>query len=728
MHLNRFAKTLALAGLIPGSAFPVWGQTTAQLKTTDTELQLEAGPSQPRLVSLQSGGQEAWTNRASEALIDHVEIGGQSTPLVWKFNAQASHVAADQVDFVYDSAPPHLRLTWEWKARAAQGPVEHRILIRNLTAGEMWLPLQDSFAFNWQVDPTEKLEQLSIDKGGGTPTPEGTHQLPVVEGSTWKGASSTYAEDQSGEIIPWLLVQRAGNPAGGWHVGIEFSGCTRLALARKGDSLSGAVGLNPDLGDFRTRLEPDGSFETPTIFLGGFTGSTDDAGNALRRWEQKVLINPATWKKPNYPLLANNSWGNDVWVSEALALRMIRDSTELGFDMFHVDAGWFRGVGDWYPDPKKFPHGLAAIADDAHRHGLKFGLWVDWSQAGLDTEPGALNVRDPQVRDWLTLDPPADWKPEPFRGITIDIGVPAAQAWAQREVNRIVRDYHLDMLEHDGHLVAKGCPRDDHPHAPPNLKQIEITPGSHIADGQGGNSTDVSYHAVRAYYEIQSSLRKANPDLLLEICNDGGRMVDFGSAAHGDYFSITDTYDPLSNRRAFHDTSYVLPAAMLECYVEKWPTPQIENFRSMIRSGMMGWLTIMLDTTQWTPEQHAAAKAEFQLYKTRLRPFIRDADLYHISPRPDGVHWDGIEYFDPRREAGVVYAFRGSIETESSHAFVLQGLQPDTKYHLHFQDGSSPDAVVSGSDLGTAGLTVQLPQPTSSELIFIDRARPDPAH
>ena len=41
-------------------------------------------------------------------------------------------------------------------------------------------------------------------------------------------------------------------------------------------------------------------------------------------------------------------------------------------------------------------------------------------------------------------------------------------------------------------------------------------------------------------------------------------MVDFGSAAHGDYFSITDTYDPLSNRRAFYDTSHVLPAAMLE--------------------------------------------------------------------------------------------------------------------------------------------------------------------
>ena len=74
----------------------------------------------------------------------------------------------------------------------------------------------------------------------------------------------------------------------------------------------------------------------------------------------------------------------------------------------------------------------------------------------------------------------------------------------------------------------------------------------------GVNSTDVSYHAVRAYYDIYEQLRREHPGLLFEICNDGGRMVDFGSAAHGDYFSITDTYDPLSNRRAFYDTSYML--------------------------------------------------------------------------------------------------------------------------------------------------------------------------
>jgi alpha-galactosidase len=214
-------------------------------------------------------------------------------------------------------------------------------------------------------------------------------------------------------------------------------------------------------------------------------------------------------------------------------------------------------------------------------------------------------------------------------------------------------------------------------------------------------------------------LRKEHPGLLFEICADGGRMVDFGTAAHGDYFSITDSYDPLSNRRAFYDTSHVLPAAMLESYVEKWPTPRIENFRYMLRSGMMGWLTIMMDTTAWSAEQHAEAKKEIDLYKKELRPLIRDADLYHISPRPDGVHWDGVEYWDSKHHRGVVYAFRGTGPEESTHSFVLKGLDPSARYAISFNDHTSADGTVTGKELMENGLKVRLPDQNSSDLVFI---------
>jgi hypothetical protein len=248
----------------------------------------------------------------------------------------------------------------------------------------------------------------------------------------------------------------------GWYAGIEFSGRTRIALERHGGNVESKLGLNDELGVFQTRLTPGGSFETPMVFLGAFAGGLDGAGNQLRHWVRAVLGNPLTWEDPHYPLTVNNSWGSGMQVDEALALRMIGDSKELGLEMYHLDAGWFRGVGDWHPDAKKFPHGLAVIADEAHRQGLRFGIWVDWSQAGLGSGPGALNVRDPQVRDWLVNDLPSDWKlEEEFKGQTIDLGVPAARDYAAREVKRIVEDYHLDMVEHDGYVVAQACTRND---------------------------------------------------------------------------------------------------------------------------------------------------------------------------------------------------------------------------------------------------------------------------
>jgi hypothetical protein len=168
---------------------------------------------------------------------------------------------------------------------------------------------------------------------------------------------------------------------------------------------------------------------------------------------------------------------------------------------------------------------------------------------------------------------------------------------------------------------------------------------------------------------------------------------------------------------------------MLEAYVESWPRKSapssLENFRYMLRSGMMGWLSIMIDTTTWDAQHHKAAKEEIQLYKSQLRPLIRDADLYHISQRADGVGWDGIEYFDPQKGRGAIYAFRGSTKTEAKHKFVLRGLDPALRYQIRFHDHSTSDLILGGDVLLTAGLLVQLPIPKSSEIVFLE-ALPTP--
>jgi hypothetical protein len=688
-----------------------------------TVVVLEAGRASPRLTRLSFDGGQSWDNRTPEALIDHVEIAGAVEPLQWQFQAAASSAGQQLVRFVYESFHPHLRLIWEWRVRSSPGPLEHSIGIQNLSVTEIWLPLQDSFRFDFQIAPGQRLKQFWVEKGASAPSAEGTHSAPLKVGDEWMGTSSTYAHPAKGEpreIIPYLLVERAGLEETGWYLGIEFSGRTRITLGRSGDSISGEAGLNPAPGPYRTRLAAGETFETPAIFIGAFEGGPDGAGNLLRRWVRAALNNPLTIRNTSYPLLVSNSWGSGMAIQEEQARRMMQDAAALGLEMFHLDAGWFRGLGDWVSNPEKFPHGVGALADYAHKLGLRFGLWTDWTQAGDSTQPGALSVFDPHVRDWLTTDPPAHWKQEEFKGITIDIGYPPARQWAEARVTKVVRDFHLDMLEHDGYLVAQGCERPDHPHAPPDMAGVKRYMDEGFPWVEGSNSTDVSDRATRAYYEIQKALRRQFPALLFEVCNDGGRMVDFGSAAHGDYFSITDAYDPLGNRRAFYDASYVLPPAMLETYVEKWPTPRIENFRYMLRSGMLGWFTLMQDSTAWTTEQHEVARAEFALYKSKLRPLIREGDVYHVSDRPDGVHWDGMEYFDATTGGGVLYAFRGSTEQEDSHVFQLRGLRESGVYEVRFQDRSSQEYTATGEQLMRLGLKVEERVAKSSELVFFE--------
>ncbi|HSY37395.1 MAG TPA: alpha-galactosidase [Acidobacteriaceae bacterium] len=726
------AAVLFSVALQGGAASNPANSRTATLNSTDIHIVLIAGAQAPSLRSISGSPDNVWRNQEIESPPPMVYIDNASVPVTWTFKPDLSLADSHHVEFVYESAKPHLQLRWRWQVRAASGPIEHDIQIVNLSGQEIWLPLVDSLRLNFLVPVSAAIENLYIEKGADTPSAHGTHLDPVIDGYTWMGRSTTYAHPihgQQREIIPAEIVytttpRGSSKPdrATGWYAGIEFSGRTRITLERQGGNLKSVLGLNPELGPFRTRLLPHESFESPTIFLGAFTGSTDDAGNQLRHWVRSTLTNPKTWQDPEYPLLVNDSWGSAMQVDEALALRMIANSKDLGLDMFQLDAGWFRSVGDWYPDPQKFPHGLAFIADAAHHNGLRFGLWVDWAQAGLGTSSTALNVRNPEVNGWLVNDLAPDWKPEEFKGQTIDLGVPAAHQYASREVKRIVEDYHLDMLEHDGYLVAESCTRADHPHAPPD-GPLTITHDAGFDFALGANSTDVSYHAVRSYYSIYEKLRREHPGLLFEICNDGGRMVDFGSAAHGDYFSITDTYDPLSNRRAFFDASHLLPPAMLESYVEQVPTPNIHSFLYMLRSGMMGWTSIMLDTTAWSEQQRSIARHAFALYKTQLRPLIRDANLYHVSARPDGVHWDAMELWDPKQAAGVLFAFRGSILDEPRHSFRLAGLRDDAQYQIHCEDRSSPDRIVTGRELRLRGLSIHLQDPLSSELVFLRVAR-----
>jgi alpha-galactosidase len=139
----------------------------------------------------------------------------------------------------------------------------------------------------------------------------------------------------------------------------------------------------------------------------------------------------------------------------------------------------------------------------------------------------------------------------------------------------------------------------------------------------------------------------------------------------------------------------------------------------MLRSGMMGWCTIMLDMSKWKAEERAAAKRQFEIYKTKLRPLIAHGNLFHVSDRPDGVNWDGIEYVTPEMDKGVLFAFRGTTDF-GTHSFKLKGLDPKKRYEVSYEDGTGKPVTLSGQELMQQGIGVTLPGRETSELIFFE--------
>ncbi|HMI53582.1 MAG TPA: hypothetical protein VK525_18860, partial [Candidatus Saccharimonadales bacterium] len=287
----RGLRVVAALAVSLGSSYFVSAETTVTVRTADTTLMLRANAVSPELVEMSSAGGVPWRNHRPEKLLEFVEIreapsspssGIRKIPVHWKFNGPASQQDPQHVSFVYESGSPHLRLTWAWNARTGFGPIEHQIRIENLDAREYWIPLQDSFVFDWHVAPAERLEHLYIEKGADAPSEAGTHRVTIPAGYQWKGTSSPYGRSGKNaprEIIPWFLVQRTGKAQGGWYAGIEFSGRTRLTLQRDGESMRGEAGLDPNPGAYRTRLEPGGSFDVPPVFLGAFAQDTESAGN-----------------------------------------------------------------------------------------------------------------------------------------------------------------------------------------------------------------------------------------------------------------------------------------------------------------------------------------------------------------------------------------------------------------------------------------------------------------
>lgn len=72
-------------------------------------------------------------------------------------------------------------------------------------------------------------------------------------------------------------------------------------------------------------------------------------------------------------------------LDEQMLRRNAEIAARIGVELFVVDLGWARQIGDWHSDRQKLPNGLRSLSDYVHSLGMKFGLHFALGEAAPDS-------------------------------------------------------------------------------------------------------------------------------------------------------------------------------------------------------------------------------------------------------------------------------------------------------------------------------------------------------
>ena len=641
------------------------------VQTADTRLTIGIGPNDELLIRelARPGTDWNWTSQASAfPLVSQVRQRDQPTTLRWRFvRGELKGAAPQTLTLTFTNEAPALSLISKWVAQPGPGPVRQTMFIRNDGADTVTLLEQETFDVRVQ-GPDNRTRLWYFNDDGSIPDKTGVYQQPLANGFT---RSLTISEEQ--DYIPFVYVDAGG--AHGLYFGWEWS-IGRVALEATSSTEVRLRFGNRD--DFRTDLAAGATFEVPPGFVGAYAGDVDDGGNRLRKHlfahaMPTLLQTNTTFPRVQWNAFAPTGEKQGSWTPlERKYYPFIDDIAPLGFEEVVIDVGWWSSHGDpghIITHATNWPGGMPAAAKYAHDRGLRFGLY--------DNEP----------EDLTTVE-----------GIQERIS----------DVTYLIKDLHADFYRSDST-------------AGPVLK------GSH-GKGRSHYVEDAGYWACKGFYEVIDTLHARLPGFLWECCSGGGRIKDFGMARRAGRIQNQDRYYPLDARQSFYDSSHVMHPMQLAALDGSWAEWQATGSVFEFRSSSMGAAYWHPDAPNggnggpvWSADQKEAIRKAVATYKTRVRPLIRAGTLFHIFPRPDDRVWDGIEYFDPETQRGVVYVFKPRSAVETEHV-KLKGLAADTRYALSFEDGTNPPRSAPGQELMSTGVSITLEGTNVSELMFIEKA------
>lgn len=523
---------------------------------------------------------------------------------------------------------------WTFEAYETYGGEEDELRLRFRDAG-----LRITLHYRMRDDVVERWVTLD-NRGPGAVellrADSATWTLPEREGwrlsqlhGRWAAESRlvrtdlTYGEKVLGsrrghtghQHLPWVALDTDATEEHGevYSCALGWSGSWRIAVARLPHArvqITGGAG-HDDSG--LLMLRPGESYTTP-VFAGLWSGGGH--GGASRAWhayQRRYVVPDADRDRP----VLYNSWeaaGFDIF--EEQQRELARRAAEIGVELFVVDDGWFgartgdrAGLGDWWPNPDRFPGGLKPLADHVHGLGMQFGIWVEPEMVSPDSE---LYRAHP---DWVQYQP-GRRRTEFRHQLMLNLAREDVQEYLWEQLHGLLSSTPVDYVKWDFNrsFTDAGWPGDPYP------QRLWVD-------------------HVRALYALLDRLRAAHPGVAFESCSGGGGRVDLGILSRTDQVWTSDNTDPLDRLAIQHGFSHLHPARVMAAWVTDSPNAlsgRACGLRFRFVSAMAGVLGVGGDLTRWTEEELAEARDWIALYK-RIRPVVQRGDLYRLRPPQGGL-------------------------------------------------------------------------------------------
>lgn len=473
-----------------------------------------------------------------------------------------------------------------------------------------------------------------------------------------------------------LLDERGDGIVTGW----EFNGRARASAEH--DRTSGVVRFSSQIMQLNHPVAPGGIFEVPGAFLGVFAGDWDEAGFRTQRFVEAALAAPMP-EPDRFPYVIFDSWGYDVFIDEDLMRRAAERAAKVGVELFTIDLGWSERIGDWRPNPERFPRGLKPISDYVHSLGMKFGLHV----APLEADPDSAVYR--AHPEWEAINPRR--QRSYFGAKPLCASHRPVKEWIIQEMIRVIRDYGVDWVLQDGDNMVKSCESDRHTHAP----------------------GDSNYSNSQAWREILESVQAATPGVVWENCENGGNMQTFQMVQQYVTSIVNDNEQVLATRRGVWGATFPFSPRYTDRYMQERPYNTYYT-----RSHMFGGPLIFMDRiTEWSEQMMDFVRQEIALYKS-LRLLIRDGKVFHLTPPPDGTFNDALQSCEPSGQRCVIFAYHEPSAPRRDRLHP-RGLRPEAWYHVRFQD-SPVEFSAKGEVLMREGIQVEFTEPQCAEVILLE--------